>query len=196
MSISHRLPRICSIPPLFVALAAATPAGAVTVGDCIRSTAGQHVWLETTLWGLYDQEGGWVGAEIANRNGTHDLGPLQINSAWVLVVADRLRRDPADVRHWLRDDACFNVGVAAWLFLSIYRQTNDYWRAVGAYHSPTAWRQRQYANDVVLRLRRRFGAGIFQSRPPSPSLGQHPISNGRRGRAVDATRDTTRGREA
>jgi hypothetical protein len=131
------------------------------IGTCIRSTAGSRSWLEMTLWGLYDQERGWPGAEIANDNGTFDLGPLQVNSSWVPVIAAALKRDERDVHRWLRDDPCFNVGVAAWLFLANYSRRRDYWRAVGAYHSPTGWRARTYAAQVAGRLRGRFGATIF-----------------------------------
>ncbi|MDR9468928.1 MAG: hypothetical protein RI559_11815, partial [Marinospirillum sp.] len=34
------------------------------------------------MMAIREQEGGWPGAEIKNRNGTVDLGVMQINSAW------------------------------------------------------------------------------------------------------------------
>lgn len=33
------------------------------VSKCIRDAADGRPWLERTLWGLRDQEGGWIGAE-------------------------------------------------------------------------------------------------------------------------------------
>jgi hypothetical protein len=60
------------------------------VAHCIRQAAGGQKWLEVTLWGLRDQEGGWIGAAVPNRNGSHDLGPLQINSWWVPKSQQRL----------------------------------------------------------------------------------------------------------
>lgn len=134
------------------------------VGSCIRSTAGDRTWLEKTLWGLYDQERGWSGAEISNRNGTFDLGPLQVNSSWVPTISVLLHRDARDVRRWIKDDTCFNVGIAAWLFLSDYSRNRDYWKAVGAYHSPTAWRARGYAREVAAKLQLRSGSRIFSRR--------------------------------
>src|SRR3546814_17102752 len=53
------------------------------IARCIRSAAHGKPWLERTLWGLRDQEGGWIGAAVVNSNGTHDLGPLQIGRAHV-----------------------------------------------------------------------------------------------------------------
>lgn len=140
---------------------AGIPATRPSLETCIRVTAAGRPWLEKTLWGFFDQERGWVGAEIANRNGTYDLGPLQVNSSWVLTVAVRLHRDAQDVRRWIKDDACFNVGTAAWLFLSGYSSMQNYWRAVGAYHSPSPSRARRYAIDVASHLKRRYGATIF-----------------------------------
>jgi len=132
------------------------------VSDCIQATARNRPWLEKTLWGLYDQERGWVGAEIANSNGTFDLGLLQINTSWLPIIAARLRRDAGVVHRWLRDDACFNIGVGAWIFLSVYRQNHDFWRAVGAYHSPTDWRARIYIHRVADRIADRYGKQVFQ----------------------------------
>lgn len=57
------------------------------LGRCISQASEGKLWLERTLWGLRDQEAGWLGAEIVNKNGSHDLGPLPINSWWVPRLA-------------------------------------------------------------------------------------------------------------
>lgn len=134
------------------------------IARCIARAAAGRDWLEKTLWGLRDQEGGWIGAEVANANGTHDLGPLQINSWWVPRISAVIRQPEQDVRAWLTYDACFNADVARWIFLSALRSTGDYWVAVGVYHSPTAWRQLRYATSVADHLTRRFGPAIFSDR--------------------------------
>jgi len=127
------------------------------LGQCIRQAAGGRVWLEKTLWGLRDQEGGWIGAEVVNTNGSHDLGPLQVNSSWVPKLSKLTGRSPGQVRGWLISDPCFNVQAARWIFLSGLHATGDYWKAVGVYHSPTASRQRRYTASVIGHLRRRYG---------------------------------------
>jgi hypothetical protein len=131
------------------------------IARCIRQAARGKSWLERTLWGLRDQEAGWIGAAVANANGTHDLGPLQINSWWVPRIATLVERPAAHVRYWLRYDPCFNAEAARWIFLSGLAVTGDYWKAVGIYHSPTGWRQSRYAASVTTHLRRRFGPEIF-----------------------------------
>jgi hypothetical protein len=131
---------------------------------CIRRAAGGRAWLEKTLWGLRDQEGGWSGAQILNSDGSFDLGPLQINSRWISRIAAMTGRPAASVSWWLVHDTCFIVDAARWIFLSGLGPGRSYWRAVGAYHSPTAWRQRMYAAGVADRLQRRFGPAVFNSK--------------------------------
>jgi len=132
------------------------------VGKCIRQAAAGRAWLERTLWGLRDQEAGWIGAEIANTNSTHDLGPLQVNSSWVPKLSVLVGREPALVRKWLIHDPCFNVEAAKWIFLSGLRATHDYWKAIGVYHSPTPERQLRYRKSVARRLVSRFGGTVFR----------------------------------
>lgn len=134
------------------------------VARCIHRTARGSVWLEKTLWGLRDQEAGWIGAEVLNSNGTRDLGVLQVNSGWLPTLGRLTGRSAAQVEHWLRFDPCFNVDVARWLFLSALKRSGDYWTAVGIYHSPTAWRQRRYSLSVAGHLRKRFGGRLFSER--------------------------------
>jgi hypothetical protein len=137
------------------------PAEEAQIARCIHSAALGSDWLEKTLWGLREQEAGWLGAEVANTNGTHDLGPLQINSWWVPRIARLLGKPEYQVRHWLRHDACFNAQAARWIFLSGLSASGNYWKAVGAYHSPTPWRQQIYAAQVANRMKVRFGTGLF-----------------------------------
>ncbi len=127
------------------------------IGRCIHEAASGRAWLERTLWGLRDQESGWIGAEVVNANGTYDLGPMQINTWWLPKLAALTSKPPVIVRTWLIHDACFNVQMARWIFLTELSANRDYWRAIGAYHSPTDWRRRDYAFSVSKKLKARFG---------------------------------------
>lgn len=143
--------------PDATAHAAVHKADEARIANCINQAAAGRIWLEKALWGLRDQEAGWIGAEVRNTNGTYDLGPMQINTWWVPKIAGQLGRSTAEVRHWLRFDACFNVGSARWIFLAALRDNGDFWKAVGVYHSPTSWRQQRYALSVAGHIKRRFG---------------------------------------
>ncbi|MDE1916744.1 MAG: lytic transglycosylase domain-containing protein [Sphingomonadales bacterium] len=144
--------------------------GEPEVEACIRQAAQGSLWLEKTLWGLRDQEAGWIGADVLNTNGTHDLGVLQVNSAWVPRLSNLTGRSADQVRTWLRFDPCFNAQAARWIFLSALNQTKDFWKAVGVYHSPTAWRQQRYMLSVAGHLRRRFGEQLFLASQDSGSI--------------------------
>lgn len=161
--------RLWLTAPAFVLVAmpvhaAVRKADEARIAGCIHDAAAGHPWLEKTLWGLRDQEAGWIGAEVSNTNGTHDLGPLQINSWWVPRIAQLMGRSGPEVRNWLRFDACFNVEAARWIFLAALKDTGDFWRAVGVYHSPTVWRQRRYSLSVASRMQQRFGERAFLER--------------------------------
>ena len=111
--------------PDTTAQAAVRKADEARIAGCINQAAAGRPWLEKALWGLRDQEAGWIGAEVRNSNGTYDLGPMQINTWWVPKIAAQLGRSAAEVRHWLRFDACFNVGAARWIFLAALRDNVD-----------------------------------------------------------------------
>lgn len=136
-------------------------AGEREIARCIRLAADGKPWLEKTLWGLRDQEGGWTGARVLNSNGSHDLGPLQVNSWWAGKLASATGRSADQIRWWLTHDACFNVAAARWIFLSGLMATGSYWKAVGVYHSPTLWRQQRYSEAVSQHLQRRYGKTVF-----------------------------------
>ncbi len=78
----------------------------------IQKSAHGGPWLARTLWGLRDQEGGWIGAAIRNANGSEDLGPLQVKSWWGVRIGRLMGRRPVEIRRWLQYDACFNVDAA------------------------------------------------------------------------------------
>ncbi|SEJ91554.1 hypothetical protein SAMN05518849_11823 [Sphingobium sp. AP50] len=131
------------------------------IRQCIRRAASGRRWLDQTLWALRRKEGGWIGAEMRNSDGSVDLGPMQVNSWWVPRISRQIGRNETQVRSWLRHDACFNVDAARWIFLSALHEGKDFWRAIGMYHSPTRWRQMQYAKGIAMIMasdrRGRFG---------------------------------------
>jgi hypothetical protein len=124
------------------------------ITQCIRRAASGRPWLAKTLRALRKQEGGWIGAEVRNRDGSFDLGPMQVNSWWVPRIALLIGRTEMQVRSWLRDNPCFNVDAANWIFLDALHAKQDYWQAVGAYHSPSRGRQIRYALSVSGKMRK------------------------------------------
>lgn len=94
------------------------------------------------------ESGGSRGAPIsANRNGTEDIGLMQINSSWLAT----LRKHGISKEGLL--DTCVNFYVGAWILRQAINEADgDVWAGVGAYHSPTPARQQNYRRLVAQKL--------------------------------------------
>lgn len=101
------------------------------------------------LVGIYKAEGGQVGQEVKNTNGTHDLGPMQINTIWLPELADKWGVNEQTARKWVRDDACTNVGVAAWILRGHIEETKSLSQAIAHYHSRTPHHGTRYQSRVI-----------------------------------------------
>ena len=100
---------------------------------------------------LREIEGGQEGTVSSNDNGTVDLGPMQINSRWKSTL-DKVGVSLESVR----DNACVNAMVAAWIFKQELRATGNTIQAMARYHSPTPYYQARYlarALQIVQRQR-------------------------------------------
>lgn len=89
------------------------------------------------LVGIYKAEGGKVGQEVVNENGSYDLGPMQINTVWLPDLSRRWGVSQAKAHQLVRDDACTNVGVAAWILRGHMNETQSIAQALQHYHSRT-----------------------------------------------------------
>lgn len=116
-------------------------------GRCLAAAAAHYGVNLGVIEAIRKVEGGWPGARIANRNGTHDLGVMQINSAW-LRNADLRRAGITASR--LANDTCLNYWVAAWIYRNELTATGgDPWKAAGNYHSHTPSHHDVYERKVV-----------------------------------------------
>lgn len=97
-----------------------------------------------------------------NRNGSYDIGLMQINSAWLPVlhaygIAERDLFEP-----------CTNIHVGAWILASQVSRLGYTWNAVGAYHAASPALRSAY----VVRVLRQ----IAGTRPAAPMHAPAPIT--------------------
>ena len=105
-------------------------------------------------------EGGAPGLAHVNRDGSEDLGVMQVNTLWIPRLVRYTRLDAPTVRERLLNNVCFNVA-AAGLIMRTYldEASGDLMRAVGYYHSHTPQLHDAYATKVVQSAARLFAGG-------------------------------------
>lgn len=120
--------------------------------DCIDNAAARAGQDSLLVRAIAWQESG-MRADVVrrNRNGTEDIGLMQINSAWLPELA----RWGIGREQLL--DACINAYVGSWILARNVVAHGHNWRAVGAYNAVSPHKQLRYANQVYerwLRLQR------------------------------------------
>jgi len=84
------------------------------------------------------------GAINRNKNGSYDVGIMQINSSWLPTLSKF-----GVTEEGLSRDACLNVEVGAWVLKGNIQSLGKTWKAVGAYNSPNGTNQQIYAEKVA-----------------------------------------------
>lgn len=119
------------------------PDAARNVSNCWNSAAEYH---NVDVWLLYSIA--WVesrfnpSAKAVNKNGSTDLGLMQINSIWL----PELRKHGITKAHLL--DGCSSVYVGAWILSKNIKKYGYTWKAIGAYNSRTPSIGFRYAKKV------------------------------------------------
>ena len=106
------------------------------------------------LVGIHQVEGGAVGQSVGpNSNGSYDLGPMQINTLWVPLLAEKWGVSESTALRWVRDDPCTNMGVSAWILRTHMNETGSLAKAIAHYHSRTPQYGHPYKGKVVSAMR-------------------------------------------
>jgi soluble lytic murein transglycosylase-like protein len=138
-------PKIAKRACITLAFCAALPAQA-----CWDDAASRYQVSSALLYAIARTESGLDPQAIGrNRNGSHDIGLMQINSAWLPTLA----------AHGIDERAlfepCTNIQVGAWILAGKVARLGYTWDAVGAYNAANPALRRAYVDRV-----RRHLAGV------------------------------------
>ena len=116
---------------------------------CFQEAGSRYQVSPWLLWSIAKVESGLDPSAInQNRNGTFDVGLMQVNSIW----AEQLGKT------WdYLDDPCTNVMAGAWILNQCVQDYGYTWKAVGCYHSRTPERRDAYALKIATILARTRG---------------------------------------
>lgn len=120
------------------------------VATCLMMAAQTYNVPPAVMLGIMRVEGGRVGQAVGpNKNGTYDLGPMQINTLWVNKLAKHWNVNYNTAFSMIKDDPCVNVSVAAWILRQRLNESGNLTLAIAHYHSKTPKFGYVYARKVI-----------------------------------------------
>ena len=114
--------------------------------SCINSVAQEFHIPAKLIISVLNVEGGKVGESSRNKNGTYDLGPMQINSSWWPTLY-AYGITPQQVLF----DPCINLKVGGWILSKNIADAKDLLTGVGDYNSSTFIINKNYSYRVRIR---------------------------------------------
>lgn len=127
---------------------------AAVLAACLMLAAETYNVPPAVMVGIMNVEGGKVGQEVKNTNGTSDLGPMQINTIWLPELSRHWKVEPELARSWVRDNGCVNMHVSAWILRGRLDRTRNLYTAIAHYHSATPEFGNRYAGKVIRAMER------------------------------------------
>jgi hypothetical protein len=151
---------------------------------CMAAVAAFYHLPPQALPAIHAVEGGRTGSVEHNRNGTDDLGAMQINTLWLDPLSHATGVTRARLRAALIRQDCFNVAVAgAILRIYLREAADDLEKAIGFYHSHTPGIREAYAMRVLAAT---LPPGDAHAGPPLPVAGDGRQGKGRSSRTDPA----------
>ena len=110
---------------------------------CWEDAAQRYQVSSTLLYAIARTESGLNPQALGrNRNGSRDIGLMQINSAWLPKLAS-LGIDERDLF-----EPCTNIHIGAWILAGNIYRLGYTWEAVGAYNAASPDLRRAYIEKV------------------------------------------------
>lgn len=121
---------------------------------CIFAAAQTYVVPPSVILGILNVEGGRIGQAVRNTNNTYDLGPMQINTIWIPQLARYWGVSESRAMQEVRDNACINIGVGAWILRTKMNETGSLYKGIAHYHSATPHLGHNYQAKVISAMQR------------------------------------------
>lgn len=114
---------------------------------CSLSAAARYEIPANILLAVAEKEGGKPGQWVKNSNGTHDVGMLQFNTAYLRELA------PYGITaNDVAASGCYAFDLAAWrLRLHLLNDKGDMWTRAANYHSRTYKYNSMYRADLMVK---------------------------------------------
>lgn len=110
---------------------------------CINAVAHEYNVPAKLIISVLNVERGKVGEASRNKNGSYDLGPMQINSSWWPTLY-AYGITPQQVLY----DPCLNVKIGTWILSKSIANSKDLLFGVGGYNSRTPIINAHYVQNV------------------------------------------------
>lgn len=151
-----------SLRPLPVT-ATQSPVGALpsTRETCMARSAQAFQLPVELLRAIAKTEGGQTGTVSRNRNGSVDMGVMQVNSIHLSGAPHNFLARGITAQQLINDD-CVNIAAGASILRYEIDRASNFWSGVARYHSKTPYYGAIYLEKVVRNLRAMgvTGAGI------------------------------------
>lgn len=120
---------------------------------CINAAARHQRLPADILWAIRMQEGGQRGLISRNKDGSVDVGVMQINSIHFEEFQKKWGIKPS----WLVHSNCISIYAGAYVLRREIDRSGEFWRGVGSYNSRTPSLNKQYREKIKTKL------SIFQA---------------------------------
>lgn len=111
--------------------------------SCINHASTTYHVPVSLILSVMRQENGCNGQAVKNKNGSYDLGVMQVNTSW-LPTLSHYRYSRED----LQFNPCKNVMVATWILATNIAKGDTLWSGTADYHSHTPKYNTAYLKSI------------------------------------------------
>lgn len=132
-----------------------TPPPSPPTYECLFEESERQKLPPELLLAVMRTENGKLGQFVKNKNGSYDIGPMQVNTYWLKKLSTMSNSSPIKVAETLANHGCWNMAVGAWILRSALNEApGDVWKGVGYYNSHTPKFANAYASKVYAQYKK------------------------------------------